>query len=110
MLIANYRNGSEFIEITQEKNGLYFIGYGSGFSKATGQKYYNCSAGGFSKYVDAVETLKKHRPQAEEIKRFCANCKTRRTLSYNAETQKTEYIPCNGEKANTCYTGCIYCK
>lgn len=110
MLIAHYRSDSEFIEITRESNGLYFIGYCAGFSKTTGQKYYTCTVGGFSKYVDAVETLKKHRPHAEEIKRFCANCKARRILSYNAETKKTEYIPCNGEKANTCYTGCIFCK
>lgn len=110
MLIAHYRSGSEFIEITKESNGLYFIGYGAGFSKTTGQKYYNCTAGGFSKYVDAVETLKKHRPAAEEIKTYCANCKNRKMLSFNYELGKCEFIHCNGTKVDTCWDGCVCCK
>ena len=109
MLIAHYRSGSEFIEIT-ENNGLYFIGYGAGYSKRTGGKYYNCTTRGFKKFTDAVETLKRHRPQAERIKDYRSRCKQRKMLSYNYDNHKAEYTDCNGELYKTCYTGCIYCK
>lgn len=109
MLIAHYRSGTEFIEITRN-NGLYYINYGAGYSKCTGKKYYNCTTLGFEKITDAVETLKRHRPQAERIKDYCSRCKLRKMLSYDYDNNKTEYVDCNGELYETCYTGCIYCK
>lgn len=61
MIISEWIAGNEKIEVEKAGNGLYFINYGVGVSRA-GIKYHVCFAGGFDSYEKAVETLKKHRP------------------------------------------------
>lgn len=108
MTISAFRSGSEFIEITKEHNNLYFIHYGIGYSKNTGNKYSNCFAGGFTSYKDALDTLRKHRPISEEIKTYCLKCKKRQMLTYDPEKKRTFFEHCNGTLYRECYTDCIY--
>jgi len=63
MIISEWIADGEKIEIEKAGNGLYFINYGVGVSRA-GIKYNSGFAGGFDSYEKAVETLEKHRPGA----------------------------------------------
>lgn len=108
MTISAFRSGDEFIEITREHNNLYYIHYGIGYSKNTGNKYSNCFAGGFTKYSDAINALKKHRPKAEQIKDYCLKCKKRQMLTYDFEKGEAIFEHCNGALYTECYTDCIY--
>lgn len=108
MIISAFVSGNEFIEIERAENKKYFINYGVGYSKNTGVKYHNCHAGGFNKYMDAIQTLKKHRPHAKQIKTYCAGCKARKILSYDPDTKTTGYCDCYGCNYDSAYTGCIY--
>lgn len=108
MIISAFVSGDEFIEIERAANKKYFINYGVGYSKNTGVKYNNGFAGGFNKYTDALQALKKHRPHAKQIKTYCIKCKARKMLSWDPETKTSGYCDCNGESFDTVYTGCIY--
>lgn len=108
MIISAFVSGNEFIEIERAANNKYFINYGTGYAKYTKQKYNSSVAGGFNKYMDAMQTLKKHRPHAKQIKTYCAGCKARKILSYDPDTKTTGYCDCYGCNYDSAYTGCIY--
>lgn len=110
MIIASYRNGSEFIEIERAANKKYFVNYGIGFAKTyERKKYADMTAGSFDTLEQAFNAMKKHRPQAEHIKTFCTDCRFRKMLTWDSEKEKTDHIHCNGILDSTCYSWCT-CK